>query len=865
MANSGTNPSTRGIVGRRAVIAALGAVPLVEGLRIGTGLGLPRASADEALPAPAAHWAFDEGTGTTAADDSGGGHTLTLNGAAAWGAGKSGAYSLDVTSGGNASLAGPVVDTTASFSVAAWVKLGSVGGYQTFVSTDGSAVSGFYFQLRDDTGTFAFTRLPADSTSANSTAAIAGATFAPSAGTWYHLVGVDDVAAGVVRLYVNGVLEGEAPCTTRWKATGTTAVGRGMYGGSQVDQVHGLIDDVYVFDSALTGAQAAVLAGVPVEDTTPAFVIDAATPGITVSPELNGIMFEDINHSGEGGVYAELVNNRSFMAAGTPLHWSAVGGGAIAIDTATPLNSALTQSLRLSVSAAGDGISNPGFWGIPVRPSTTYRASLYAKADGATGPLTVTITGSDGTVHASGTTRALTGSWHKYELKLRTRVSAPTTADAVLTVTTAAAFGTIWFSNVSLFPPTYNNRPNGLRVDLMEKLAALQPKFLRFPGGNYLEGNTIASRFDWKKTIGPVEQRPGHPDDAWGYWSTDGLGLLEYLEWTEDLGCLPLLCVFAGYALKGGYVTGDALAPFVQDALDEIEYITGPVTSTWGARRAADGHPEPFRLRYIEIGNEDWFDRSGSYDERFAAFHDAIKARYPDLKLIATTAVTSRIPDLIDEHYYPTASAFQQASHKYDTRDRASTKVFVGEWAAQEGKPTPDLNAALGDASWLVGLIRNSDQVLLESYAPLFANVNDVTWNTNLIAYDALTSYGSPSYYAQKLLRTGQGDVVIPTAVRALPGLNTVTTRDVKTGRLYAAVVNVGSVARTAAVRINGVSKVGSKGRATVITGPGVKATNTLADPVAVVPVATALTGLGTSFPYTFPPYSVTLLEVNAS
>ncbi|WP_405730917.1 carbohydrate binding domain-containing protein [Streptomyces sp. NBC_01537] len=856
----------RGAVGRRAVITALGVLPLMEGLKLSTGLALPSAAADTALPAPVAHWAFDEGAGTTAADDSGAGHTLTLRGAAAWGEAKAGAYSLDVTAGGNASMAGPVVDTTASFSVAAWVKLGSLGGYQTFVSTDGSAVSGFYFQLRDDTGTFAFTRLPADATSANASAAIAGAGFAPSAGTWYHLVGVDDVAAGVVRLYVNGVLEGEAPFTSRWKATGATAVGRGLYGGSQVDQVHGLIDDVHVFDSALTAEQVATLAGVPVGDTTPAFLIDAGNPGITVSPELNGLMFEDINHSGEGGIYAELVNNRSFMAATTPLHWTALGSGAIAIDTGAPLNTALTQSLALTVSAPGDGISNEGFWGIPVRPSTTYRASLWARATtDATAPLTVAITGTDGAVHASGTVRAVGAEWKKYELRLRTTSAAPVTAAAALTVTTAAASGTVWFSNVSLFPPTYKNRPNGMRVDLMEKLAALSPKFLRFPGGNFLEGNTIATRFDWKKTIGPVEQRPGHPDDAWGYWSTDGLGLLEYLQWCEDLCMMPLLCVFAGYALHGGYVTGDDLAPFVQDALDEIEYITGDTSTTWGALRAAHGHPKPFQLKYVEIGNEDWFDRSGSYDERYTAFHDAIKAAYPELKLIATTTVTSRTPDLIDEHYYPTAAAFQQASHKYDTRDRASTKVFVGEWAAQEGRPTPDLNAALGDASWLVGLIRNSDQVLMESYAPLFANVNNVVWSTNLIAYDALTSYGSPSYYAQQLLRTGQGDVVVPATVRALPGLNAVITRDTGTGRLYAAVVNTGAAARTAAIEIDGVSRVAARGRATVITGASRTATNTLTDPEAIVPVAARLTGLGTSFSYTFQPYSVTLLEVNAS
>jgi alpha-N-arabinofuranosidase len=846
---------------RRALIAAATAVPFTYALG---GIAAPAAAA-EALPAPAAHWAFDEGTGTSAADTSGNGYALALTGAAAWGAAKAGAYSLDTTATGFAEHAGAVVDTSAAFSVAAWVRLSRTDGYQTFVSVDGTAVSAFYLQLRADTGAFAFTRLPADSTDANNAAAVAGATFAPETGTWYHLVGVDDPTAGLVRLYVNGVLEGEAEYDHGWKNTaGTTAVGRGLYGGAKVDQAYALIDETTVYATALTAAQAAALAGVDPADTVPLLTIDTTAQGPTVSPELGGIFFEDINHSGEGGLYAELVNNRSFMAAATPLHWTATGTASIAVDTATPLNEALTQSLKLTVDAPGDGVSNEGFWGIPVRPRTTYRASLWAKGS-YRGRLTVSVTGKDGTVHATATTRKPVGAdWIRYDLQLHTRASAPTTADAVLTVTTEPATGdTIWLSNVSLFPPTYNNRPNGLRVDLVEKLAALNPAFLRFPGGNYLEGDVVADRFDWKKTIGPVEERPGHKNSAWEYWSTDGLGLLEYLELTEDLNCAPLLCVYAGYSLHGAHVTGDALKPFVQDALDEIEYLTGSTRTTWGARRAADGHPKPFPLRYVEIGNEDWFDTSGSYEERYAAFYDAIKSTYPQLQLIATTPIGSRPYDLIDEHYYQSPSAFQHGSHKYDNRDRTSPKVFVGEWAAQQGRPTPNLNAALGDASWLTGLIRNSDQVLMESYAPLFSHVSDNTWATNLIAHDALTSYNSPSYYAQQILRTRQGKEVVPTTARALPGLNTVTTRDPKTGRLYAAVVNFGSTARTTTVELMGATAVRPTGRSTVLSGDSPTETNTLAAPDNLTPRTSRIAGLAPTFSYSFPPYSVTVLEID--
>jgi alpha-L-arabinofuranosidase len=868
-------PSEAGLP-RRTVLTALGAASLA-----GTFAAAAPARAAErstaaadpaatALPAPAAHWTFDEGSGTSAADASGNAHTVTLQGAAGWDTGKVGAHSLSLTAGGNATASGPVLDTSKAFTVAAWVNLSQLGGYQTAVSIDGKVVSAFYLGLRDDTGTFAFARLDSD---ADQGAAVAAAASAPTTGTWTHLVGVSDPSAGVTRLYVNGVLEGQADYTSGWAGTGDTAVGRALYSGGHVDQWHGLIDDVWLFPTALTSDQVATLAGVPVESTTPLLSVDVANPAHAVSPILPGLMFEDINHSGEGGIYAELVQNRSMMASDTsPVHWSAVGGTTLSLDTSTPLNDALPRSLKVVLPAttkAGNraGVANDGFWGIPVRPRTTYTARLFAKASRRVGPLTVAIESADGsTVYASARLPHVGTAFptRPFELTLRTPSGVPVVGDARLTVTTddpSAAGQTLWLQHVSLFPPTYNNRPNGLRVDLMEKLVALKPKFLRFPGGNFLEGNTIATRFNWKNTIGPVWERPGHMDDAWGYWSTDGLGLLEYLEWVEDMRAQPVLAVFAGYALRGEHVTGDALKPYIQDALDEIEYVTGPVTSTWGAKRAADGHPKPFPLEFVEIGNEDWFDSSGSYDERFAAFYDAIKARYPHLKLIASTTVTSRTPDLIDEHYYLAPSAAQASTHKYDNRDRASTKVFVGEWAAQEGRPTPDLNAALGDAAWLAGLIRNSDQVLMECYAPLFSNVNNNVWATNLIAYDNLTSYASPSYWAQHMLTRQLGDTVLPATARALPSVATVATRAGK--RLYLAIVNCGTEKASVPIELKGLAKgVRRNATATVLTGASRSATNTLTAPNALVPTTSAVSGAAAAFTSTLPPLSVTVLEL---
>ena len=499
-------------------------------------------------------------------------------------------------------------------------------------------------------------------------------------------------------------------------------------------------------------------------------------PGIKISPMLYGLMTEEINHAYDGGLYAELIQNRCFKDnRATPAHWSVVqeggGAGSISLDNSQPVNAALTTCLKLEVGAASAkqrvGVANTGYWGIPITPNTRYRASVYAKASaGYTGPLTLTLESSDGaTIYAKATVPHLTSAWQQYSVTLTTGKAAPTTASRF--VLSASGAGTLWFNQVSLFPPTYRGRSNGMRKDLMQFMGEMKPAFLRLPGGNYLEGNTIAERFDWKRTLGALSERPGHPC-PWGYRSTDGMGLLEFLEWCEDLHMEPLLAVFAGYALNGEHVVaGPQLTPFVQDALDEIEYLTGDASTHWGAQRAKDGHPAPFSLQYVEIGNEDWFDRSGSYDGRFAQFFDAIKAKYPKLQLIATAGVKSRKPDMIDDHYYRSAQDMARDSHHYDRTDRNGPKIFVGEWASTEGSPTPTLKAALGDAAWLTGLERNSDIVVLESYAPLLVNVNPGArqWGTNLIGYDALKSFGSPSYYVQKMFGTNRGDVTLPVEI----------------------------------------------------------------------------------------------------
>jgi alpha-N-arabinofuranosidase len=580
----------------------------------------------------------------------------------------------------------------------------------------------------------------------------------------------------------------------------------------------------------------------------PVLRINAGQVTAKVSPTLYGLMTEEINYSYEGGLYAELIRNRSFKAStNEAIFWSALGGGVITLDAGAPLNAALNVSLKLDAPIASTdapaGIANGGYWGIPVHANATYHASFYAKAaDGFRGSLRVAIVGTNGTtVLASAKVSRLTSDWKRYEVTLKTKKAEPS-KDNMFAITTTAP-GVIWFQQVSLFPPTFHDRANGNRPDLMQLLADLNPKFLRFPGGNYLEGNTIETRFNWKNAIGDLAQRPGHRNDGWGYWSTDGLGLLEFLEWCEDLKMQPVLALYAGYSMRQQHVApGEDLQPYVQDALDEIEYVTGGAGTPWGARRAKDGHPAPFALSYVEIGNEDWFDRSASYDGRFEQFYDAIKARYPGLQVIATAKVHTRQPDLLDEHYYRSQEEMEAHAHDYDAYARTNrTKIFCGEWATRVGAPTPNMAGALGDAAWMTGLERNSDIVLMSCYAPLFVNVNPgaMQWKTDLIGYDALTSYGSPAYYAQQIFSTHHGDDVLATSsesiptfrwqpsarrrngveqepppARDVPTLFFDATRDSRSGTIYLKVVNSRAEAQPVQIEIGGVSRIAEKGQA---------------------------------------------------
>ena len=600
----------------------------------------------------------------------------------------------------------------------------------------------------------------------------------------------------------------------------------------------------------------------------PSLTIQVDHPTATVSPTLYGLMTEEINYSYDGGLYAELVRDRVLNRSWDALRlWPMVARGDsivnVSADESDGPSAAIPRSLRVTVAKASAaspaGVENGG------RPHTAFAGSFYAKTDSPGIPITITLQNDQtGAIAASTAVTGITGEWKNFTYTLHTG-DVPVSSNNHLILTIAQP-ATVWLNLVSLFPPTYHNRPGGNRVDIMNLLAAMQPKFLRFPGGNYLEGDHIAERFDWKKTIGPWGDRPTHMS-PWRYRSSDGMGLLEFLEWCQDLKMQPVLAVYAGYSLAQEHVDpGPALEPYVQDALEEIEYVAGRTNTKWGAERAKDGHPDPFPLHYIEVGNEDGFDHSGSYDGRYAQFYHAIKQRYPDLEIIATTPVKSIKPDVLDEHFYMSAQESFSQAHHYDAADRNGPKIFVGEWATREGDPTPNLEAALADAAWLTGLERNSDLIVMASYAPLFVNVNPgaMQWAPDLIGYNALSSYGSPSYWTQVMFSSHLGTEVIPAALTNVPPrVFASATRDDAKHKLFIKVVNATSTAQPLAIDLAGVGKVARNAMLTTMSGKTPDATNTIADPKAVVPVSETVSVVGPKFTHTFAPYSVNVLELS--
>ena len=488
-------------------------------------------------------------------------------------------------------------------------------------------------------------------------------------------------------------------------------------------------------------------------------------PGVKVSPALYGIFFEEINCAGDGGLYAELVRNRSFEDSDKPDAWSLVKSGEcdgeMALDTEKPVSETNRRSLKLSISKGGSGrvgVANGGWWGIAVRKDEVYDLSLHTRASGGfTGPLSATIESAAGRVYAEGRIDGIGSDWKKFTLALKSFMTDP----AARLVIGASRPGTVWLDVVSLFPrKTWKGRSNGLRPDIAELLLGLKPSFCRFPGGCWVEGDTLAFAQRWKTTVGDIGDRRTQYN-IWQYMSTNGLGYHEYLQMCEDLGAEPLFVINCGMSHREN-VPMEQMGPWVQDALDAIEYANGSADSKWGSLRAKNGHPAPFGLKYMEIGNENG---GPAYQERYALFHDAIRARYPEMTLIADVPTDRRRADIVDEHYYSSPEFFISNASRYDSYDRSGPKIYVGEYAVTAGSGQGNLRGALGEAAFMTGMERNSDVVVMASYAPLFANINYKKWNPDLIYFDSSRVWGTPSYHVQKMFSENRGDVVLPTEV----------------------------------------------------------------------------------------------------
>ena len=508
-----------------------------------------------------------------------------------------------------------------------------------------------------------------------------------------------------------------------------------------------------------------------------------------VSKNLYGIFYEDINYAADGGLYGEMVQNRSFEYQDSKLvptdKWTNVslaGKSKSRIKGAkdNPLNKNNPVYASLAVKQAGDGICNKGYTGMSFEKGKTYPGSVYLRSpDGTVTSITITI----GDKQAVSTIKidGITTEWKKYEYK----IEAPVTTTSGSLCLYADQEGTINFDMVSLFrADIYRNEPNGLRADLAQRLEDLHPAFIRFPGGCIVHGLNVENSYEWKDTIGPVEERK-EKMNFWGYQQSYGIGFYEYFRLCEDIGAEPVPVLRVGMAHNGERDSMSNMNKYIQDALDLIEYATGPATSTWGKKRAEAGHPEPFKLNYLGIGNEDCGEGADGYSERFRMIAQAVKAKYPAIKTIMSTGYTyndinfhtawqkereweksrnvGKLADLMDEHYYNEASWFLTNGNRYDDLDfyprgDDKAKVFIGEYASWDESRRNSVYAAITEAAYMTSIERNGDIVEISSYAPLFAFAGKTQWEPDMIYFNQATSYGTPNYYVQQMFMNNKSD-----------------------------------------------------------------------------------------------------------
>ena len=598
--------------------------------------------------------------------------------------------------------------------------------------------------------------------------------------------------------------------------------------------------------------------------------VDPDAVRFPVSEDMWGIFFEDIDLALDGGVFAELGRNGSFEDGLVELrkqknigYWKTVGRSTFETGGEKPLSKKNVHYLKLK-ALAGGGVANEGFFGIGVKEGAKYRFSAKMRGS-APGGVEVSLE-TLGKVLAKGRLGGIGGGWTAVSLEL---VATATDPDANLVLRFPQGCE-IDIDCVSLMPEDTYGKSGLFRKDLMERLAALKPAFVRFPGGCWVEGDRMKDAYRWKQTIGDRWERRTQWN-IWRYWSSNAVGYHEYLLLCEELGAKAMFCINCGISHKE-VVPLDKMGEFVQDALDAIEYANGPATSKWGAVRAANGHPEPFRLEYLEIGNENG---DQPYYDRYALIHDAVRAKYPEIKIVSdywhNSRVKGRPAHIVDEHYYKSPDWFMAAATMYDARERGEYEVFVGEYAVTKDVGRwGSLRAAIGEAAFMCGLERNADLVKLAAYAPLFANAKHTAWSPNLIYPMTDGNFVNPSWHVQKLFGEHRGKDVLALEVKTPKFANrekqecdavvASAVRDAA-GRIIVKAVNCTGEAREVRISLAGAS-VKSAGK-TWFTGPGEAACNSPLERDALGEKSSPATVEGGAVADVLEPYSLTVYVIS--
>ncbi|SHF35636.1 Alpha-L-arabinofuranosidase [Cnuella takakiae] len=628
--------------------------------------------------------------------------------------------------------------------------------------------------------------------------------------------------------------------------------------------------------------------------------VNVAAAKADIQPTMWGVFFEDINQGADGGIYAELVKNRSFEFFKPLMGWNITRkqfqeGDLIIMNRADkPANPRYLQATVKNAARGDLGLTNEGFKGMGIKNGLRYDFSVMYRQAAPGVKLYVELVDSLGKTYG-GTAVDLSQAgqdWHTAKASFTANATVPKGRMRVW----FEGNGVVDLDMISLFPSdTWKGRPGGMRADMIQMLADMKPGFVRFPGGCIVEGYDLDQRYQWKKTIGALEDRQliinrwnfefAHrpaPD----YFQTFGLGFFEYFQLCEDIGAEPLPILNAGMACQfntAELVPMEDLQPYIQDALDLVEFANGAVTTKWGAKRAELGHPEPFNLKFMGVGNENW---GPQYVERLKVFTKAIKDKYPDIKLVNSsgtdpngdrfdylnTELRSMNADIIDEHYYRRPEWFLENARRYDNYPRTGPKVFAGEYAAQTDKVVSIHNknswqAALAEAAFMTGLERNADVVTMASYAPLFAHAEGWQWTPDMIWVDNLRAYGTPNYYVQQLYSLNKGNKVLPITlnkdvVAGQDSLYASAALDTKTKEVIVKVVNVSGKPQQVNLDLKGVKSLASQGKLFLLQSNDLNVVNSLEQPKNLAPVESSIAIKGKAVKMEAKPYSFSVVRV---